>query len=82
MNASVIVHGPQGCGKTRNADAMRRHYGLQQVVEADDIAGRTVPSFGALVLTCDKDAANRMAEHGSLRAVPFTHAARAAGVAQ
>lgn len=26
MNRSVIVHGPQGCGKTRNAVALARHF--------------------------------------------------------
>ncbi len=33
---SVIVYGPQGCGKTRNAEALRIHFGLATVCEADD----------------------------------------------
>lgn len=30
---SVIVHGPQGCGKTRNAEALRKHFRLSQIVD-------------------------------------------------
>lgn len=30
---SVIVVGPQGCGKSRNAEVIRKHYGLGKVVD-------------------------------------------------
>lgn len=30
---SVIVHGPHGCGKTRNAEALRKHFRLGNVVD-------------------------------------------------
>ncbi|HZR35692.1 MAG TPA: hypothetical protein VFA75_09980 [Nevskia sp.] len=47
---TVIIHGPQGCGKTRNAEALRRHFKLERVIE-DWWDGRRIPAFGALVLT-------------------------------
>lgn len=30
----IVIFGPQGCGKTTNAEALRRHFGKAQVVEA------------------------------------------------
>jgi hypothetical protein len=33
--ATVIVHGPQGCGKTRNAEALRKRFGCKRVIELD-----------------------------------------------
>ena len=33
MNQSVIVYGPQGCGKTTNAEALRKHFGLRKYVD-------------------------------------------------
>lgn len=32
MNKSVIVYGPQGCGKTRYAERIREHFGLERIV--------------------------------------------------
>jgi hypothetical protein len=50
MAASVIVTGPKACGKTRSAEALRRHFGLVDVV--DDWDGRSaVPMAGTLILT-------------------------------
>lgn len=34
---SIIIHGPQGCGKTLNGEKLRRHFGMRQVVDADEI---------------------------------------------
>lgn len=49
---SVIVHGPQGCGKTLNAPKLRKHFGLRKVVEGFDasLAGDINPE-GTLYLT-------------------------------
>ena len=33
MAEAVIVHGPQGCGKTRNAEVMRRAFGCTSIVD-------------------------------------------------
>lgn len=34
--ATVIVHGPQGCGKTLNAEALRKRFGCTRVIELDE----------------------------------------------
>ena len=51
---SVVVYGPQASGKTRNAEALRKHFLLDVVMDtglAHDI-GR-IPDTGALVLQID-----------------------------
>ncbi len=45
---SIIVYGPQGCGKTRHAEELRAHFGLTRVV--DDYVLGPLPD-DALVLT-------------------------------
>lgn len=56
MAKSIIVHGPQGCGKTRNAEALRKHYGMTHVL--DGWTNRDViPLRDTLVLTSECPAA-------------------------
>jgi len=50
VHPSVVVHGPQGCGKTQHGDSLARHFGLRTVVEADSLQ-RDLPKAGALILT-------------------------------
>lgn len=38
MANSTIVHGPQGCGKTRDGAAIARALGLKDVVELDELS--------------------------------------------
>ena len=33
---SMIIYGPQGCGKTQHAEALRRHFKLARIVDGDD----------------------------------------------
>lgn len=40
MNHATIIYGPQGCGKTVNAQALAAHYGKTRVIDYD---GRTAP---------------------------------------
>lgn len=47
--STIIIHGPQGCGKTRHAQAMAALFRCSQIVE--DWDGRTPVPAGALVLT-------------------------------
>lgn len=52
MTRSIIVYGPQGCGKSLHAERLRKHYGLKHVIE--DWApgtGESLPVYDALVLT-------------------------------
>lgn len=69
---SVIVHGPQGCGKSRHAQALCRHFDMDQIVELEDHPpGEEVPAFGALILT-NKDPAT--IEAPSYRMIAFADA--------
>lgn len=54
MGKSVIVYGPQGCGKTRLAKRIAAHFGLAKVVEADDaiLHRKKFDKSGTLYLTC------------------------------
>ncbi|MDH0133505.1 AAA family ATPase [Pseudomonas asiatica] len=47
---SCLVHGPAGCGKTTNAQAIARALGLSQILDNWD-AGDPVPLLDTLVLT-------------------------------
>lgn len=49
-NASVLVHGPMACGKTRNAHAIAAALGLTDIRD-DWYPGIPVPRTNALVLT-------------------------------
>lgn len=41
---NVIVYGPQGCGKTRNADILARFFGCSKVVDIDKLGNIKIPS--------------------------------------
>lgn len=45
----IIIHGPQGCGKTRHADLLAQHFHCTEIV--DDWSGQTPLPDGALALT-------------------------------
>lgn len=49
MSNTIVIHGPQGCGKTRNAQALAKHFGCSRIV--DDWNGRSKVEPGSLVLT-------------------------------
>lgn len=53
MNKSIIVYGPQGCGKTRYAERMRKHFGLSSVVDDFDPVRTGIILYGMLYLTSD-----------------------------
>ena len=61
---SVVVYGPQGTGKTLHAEALRKHFQLDTVVEADaPHQVRQMPTTGALVVTIDAPEGTRHALH-------------------
>ncbi|HHA2922774.1 TPA: hypothetical protein ACOFDN_001117 [Stenotrophomonas maltophilia] len=67
MNRSVVIYGPQRCGKTSNAQELRAHFGLHEVL--DDWDGHTAyPLEDTLVLTNNPDAvahhSSRVLHHG------------------
>ena len=45
---SIVIHGPQACGKTRNAVALAKHFGCSSII--DDWRGAPLPA-NALALT-------------------------------
>lgn len=49
MPAVVVIYGPQGCGKTRHADALQARYGCANVIDEWD--GRAALPADALALT-------------------------------
>lgn len=77
MSNTVLIHGPQGCGKTRSAQALAAHFGCSQVV--DDWNGRDPIAAGSLVLTNVEDWKAR-ALPTSRRVLPFASAMREAGL--
>lgn len=74
---SIIIIGPAGCGKTRHADALRRHYGLDRVIDTGAELDRryVVPATGALVLTIEP-----MSAPPGVRTINFTDAAASARI--
>lgn len=79
MNRSVIVQGPQACGKTRNAVRLAHHFGLSQI--HDNANPHALPlgiSVGWLILTnADLGSAR---EYAHCDVVRFCDAAQAAGL--
>ncbi len=76
IKKSVVVFGPQGCGKTRNAEALRVHYGLAHVPDNWNSRDR-LPLQDTLVLTHESPAALHLDELG-LQIVPYADAIAAA----
>ena len=46
---TLIVYGPRGCGKTKNAEALAKHFGCSRIL--DDWNGRDRFEGGTLALT-------------------------------
>ena len=77
MSNTVLIHGPQACGKTRNAQALAAHFGCSSVV--DDWNGRDPIAAGSLVLT-NRDDWKAHALPTARRVMPFARAMREAGL--
>jgi len=48
---SVLVYGPQGCGKTRNSKAIAKALGLTTIIDSFEMGNQPWPRNGALLLT-------------------------------
>lgn len=64
MTDSMIILGPQGCGKTRNAAILAKAYGFDKWCEADD----GMPATGYLIF------ANHVDPECELRVVNYEDA--------
>ncbi len=61
---SVIVYGPQGSGKTRHAEALRKHFALDTVFDGEEVHGvQELPATGALILMTNAPEGTRRALH-------------------
>ncbi|MCC4603952.1 hypothetical protein [Xanthomonas campestris] len=78
MAKSVIFLGPQGTGKSLNADALRQVLGLQEVIELDEMlhtfrSDRLGP-VGQLMLTCNEQQAQTWSARWGLRVLRIEEA--------
>jgi tRNA A37 N6-isopentenylltransferase MiaA len=80
INKSVVVYGPQGCGKTTHAAALAKHFGLDTICdEADHIRPNRFMRTGTLYLMIDRPAG---ADDFARRVLSFDDAMRQAGIAR
>ena len=52
LHKSVVIFGAQGVGKTKNAEAFRKHFKMDKVVDDWDTS-KPAEKFGVLYLTND-----------------------------
>lgn len=72
QQAGIVIHGPAGCGKTRNAAALAQHYGKSAILDDWTLrSGATVPA-NAMALS--------NAFPAPVGAIAFADAMRAAGL--
>lgn len=50
MIRSMIIYGPAGCGKTRNADRLMEHFGLTRIHDEGVRPIRDIDAYGTLYL--------------------------------
>ncbi|WP_125076991.1 hypothetical protein [Pseudoxanthomonas sp. SGT-18] len=79
MHESIIVHGPTGCGKTLNAVAIARHFGLARILDDQDPFDLPPGIATDTLLLTSVDLRGR-AELAGLRVMPYAEAAAEAGV--
>lgn len=83
----VVVHGPPGCGKTRNKKAIASAYGCKAIHDGWLPSANTLTELvGDHLVLCTpeqvEELKNRyMRVRGGVRLVPYATAAKRAGVA-
>lgn len=75
MNRSVIVFGPQGCGKGLAAQQIARAFGLGDVID-EWHPGAEVPELGTLILANE----DPQGDAGAATVMRFEEALKAAGI--
>lgn len=79
MHESIIVHGPPGCGKTCNAVALARHYGLSKILDDQDPSALP-PGISTDTLILTSVNLRHRPYIAGCRVVPYRDAAIEAGV--
>lgn len=79
MHESIIVHGPTGCGKTVNAVAIARHFGLARILDDQDPHALPPGVATDTLLLTSVDLRGRT-ELAGCRVMPYRDAAIEAGV--
>lgn len=77
MNKSIVIHGPQGCGKTLNAQRLARHFGLPGVRDEEPYRWNKPIPPGWLILTSEEPPAHVAT---TARVLSFAEAMREAGI--
>lgn len=67
IHSAVIVFGPQGCGKTRNARALADHFGMLRVIDEWSV-GDPMPE-DTLLLTNDSNAPGAVDYFAAMREI-------------
>jgi len=76
MKKTVIVHGPQGCGKTFHSDDLARFFRVDRVID-DFFWSDPIPLLNCLVLTHEPPPAPLVDDH---RVLSFDQAMTLAGL--
>lgn len=68
---SLVIYGPQGCGKTQHAVALAKHFGLNIIYDGWHF-GERIPLMNVMALTN----AEPQPEYAGLRVLSFDEAMR------
>ena len=74
-NKPLIIYGPEGCGKTRYAQVLARHFGKGIIIDGLSRYDAEETTLNALYLTNED-----LSDSDDSRAIPFHVAAKAAGI--
>jgi hypothetical protein len=70
----IVIHGPIACGKTFNAEAFKKHYGAQRIVD------EYCPEMGDRLRPGDLGLTNGPPRQDGNRWIPFDRAMKEAGL--
>lgn len=74
MSDSIVVYGPPGCGKTTNAQRLKKALGMKSVQEGVQYfaSRKSVPMSDTLILVCDPSELPNSAK--ALKTIPYAQA--------
>jgi hypothetical protein len=78
MPASILIHGPAGCGKTHHKEALGKFFGLTVIDDHKPLPGCEYPASGFLYLS--ERAPTLREGGGTINIMPFHQAMAMAGL--